>query len=717
MDDIIQPQAEPAPLPPTGIDREKPEQTPGETDTVNLWLKKIESSRGHWEKVYKRMKRDQDFARGKQWPGDVEDDPRYVANIVQRHISQRTSALYAKNPRFLARRRKQMDFMVWDGNYESLQLAMQALQMASQAAAVGLPVPPEVAMAQMVVQDAHQGLQRRQMLDKICKTSEILMQHQIQEQFPPFKKQMKQLIRRTLTCSVGFVKLGFERFMKMRPEDAEKTRDLTIRMAQLENLAADIQDEVSLENIERAKYELQQQIDFLKTEPQQIVREGLVFDYPQGSKVIIDKRCRQLQGFVGARFIAQEFQLSVDEVQKIYKVDLRVYGFKPYAADGEGTANTRGDHSKSSDSTQNNNELAQVFEVYDKDTGMMFTIATGCSCYLRQPSEPDVVMDRFWPFFVLTFNDVEHEKDIYPPSDVELMRHMQLEHNRSREALREHRIAAAPGYASASGALSDDDKKKLGDQQPHDVVELQGLAVGEKIADKLQPLPKQNIDPNLYSTNESFDDVLKVLGTQEAVMGGTSSATATEVSVGEGARMSSVASNVDDLDDFMNELARGASQILLKEFSEETVKKICGPGAVWPVLSAQEIADEIFMEVEAGSSGRPNRAVDIKNFMDLSPLLMQIPGVRPEWLARQGITRLDDRLDLEDAFLSGMPSIMAANKMAQVSQGPPGQDPNQQGDQGGNNAEKAQSAAPQPNEQPAAGAVPGEGTSMLAQQM
>jgi hypothetical protein len=48
--------------------------------------------------------------------------------------------------------------------------------------------------------------------------------------------------------------------------------------------------------------------------------------------------------------------------------------------------------------------------------------------------------------------------------------------------------------------------------------------------------------------------------------------------------------------------------------SEEQVKAIVGPGAVWPHLTLADIADEIFLEVEAGSTGKPNQAVEINNW-------------------------------------------------------------------------------------------------------
>jgi hypothetical protein len=100
----------------------------------------------------------------------------------------------------------------------------------------------------------------------------------------------------------------------------------------------------------------------------------------------------------------------------------------------------------------------------------------------------------------------------------------------------------------------------------------------------------------------------------------------------------------------------------MREMSQDRVKKIVGQGAVWPANAvAQDIANEILLEIEAGSMGRPNQAQEIANAQRLYPLLIQLPGIDPEFLAKDVLRRLDDRLDLTEAFKSALPSIVAMN--------------------------------------------------------
>ena len=58
-------------------------------------------------------------------------------------------------------------------------------------------------------------------------------------------------------------------------------------------------------------------------EPMIILREGLVFDFPEADSIIIDPMCRQLRGFVGAAWVAQAVPPSADEVKEICSVDVK----------------------------------------------------------------------------------------------------------------------------------------------------------------------------------------------------------------------------------------------------------------------------------------------------------------------------------------------------------------------------------------------------------
>ena len=669
---------------------EKPEPTERRKKLVTSWVTKIRKAKSFHEKAFKTMRRDMDAALNgyddTQWSKE-----QYVANILQRHVQQRTAQLYAKNPKAVATRRDRMEYQFWDGSPDTLAAAYSA---SAQAAQSGFPVPQSAAM---IMQDHEAGKQRKKMLDNVASTLEYLFDYYMKEQQPNFKAQMKALVRRVITTGVGYVKVGFQRELDRAPEVSAKLIDIQGRLDYIRRIATEASDgDIKPEDPEVE--ELMLSMQSLMEEPMITVREGLVFDFPEANSIIVDPMCRQLRGFVGASWIAHELYLTPEEVKEIYGVDVKD-SYRSY--DMKGRLSTEGDDYKNNLSLDEVSQegaphgLVQVYECYDRKTGLMYCIADGYKDFLREPSSPDVKVETFWPIFALVFNEVEHKDHLYPPSDVSLLLPMQHEYNRARQGLREHRRANRPKYAAPAGVLEEEDKTKLATHPANAVIELQALAAGQKVNDVIQPVGQIGIDPNLYEVRTIFDDIQLVVGAQEAQFGGLSKATATETSIAESARMSSLGANVDELDSFMSEVTRSAGQVLLAEMSREEVVKIVGPGAAWPEMTREEIMEEVFLEIEAGSTGKPNRAAELANIERIMPFLLQIPGMEPRWLAKELLKRLDDKLELDSAFADQVPSIVAMNMQQRPGTG----DPALQGAPGGG-ADNA------PRSLPSGGGVP-----------
>lgn len=663
-------------------------------ELVKTWLKRIKASKKHFGPDFERMDTCMQLAAEGATEEWLKND-QYVAPIINRHINLAVAQLYAKDPRAVAQRRRKMMFQLWDGDVQSYADALLKTQMAQAPQAdpatgemMQGPVDP---MAMQLVEEVNAAIEINKQIEKVGKTTEILWKYFTGEQANGFKQQMKALVRRTKVCGVGYVKILFQRELKRNPEIGAQIDDTSSQMAALEaRMAQMAAGEVEEDSAKMA--ELKSLLAQLQAKEFVVAREGPVFDFPRSKEIIIDKKCRHLKTLTGARWVAHEFEMDPDEIQETYKVDVRGHftEHKPDCPSDDDGPTT----------------VAKVYEVQDKKFGQCFTIVEGYPDFLKEPYDPDVKIERFWTLFPLVFNEIEHEKKLYPPSDVWLLRHPQGEYNRARESLREHRKAARPKYAAPKGALEKEDKRKLEDGTAHTVVELKGMRPGQRIAELLQEVPVAKIDPNLYEVNQTFVDTQRVVGVQEANLGGTSESTATESSIAENSRMASLSDNVDDLDDLLTELARAFSQLCLMELSVETVKEIAGPGAVWPALNREEIAKDLLLDIQAGSSGRPNKAANLANLERGMPYLIQIPGVRPDVLARKYALELD--FDPDELLAEGLPSITAMNSMAskalgqpQPGTGDPATDPNQQGGEGAQNAPGPGRNENEPQGQPA----------------
>jgi hypothetical protein len=537
-----------------------------------------------------------------------------------------------------------------------------------------------------VMMDAARVKNENIMMDKLARTLELLYAYEVDTQPHPFKSMMKTTVRRAITNGVAYVKLGYERVMEKRPDLEKGIADTAEKLATIERLAADQADDITDDQDKEAE-QLRLMLADLQSQANSVVREGLTFDYPLPTRIIPDIKCLELKNWVAADWVCEEFLLSFNEIEEIYGVDVRgkcnefsandYGGPDPVAMSREWQMGSSGGSSYwgypgSRTWDDRAAKSAVVWEIYSRKDGLVYVICDGYKEFLREPASPDIFNERFYPWYALVFNQTEDERELYPPSDVRLMKDMQLEYNRCREGLKEQRIAARPFTAVVNGTLDEDDLDKLSEREPNAIIELNALQPNQDIKQVLQAYAGPGIDQNLYEVNPVYEDILRTTGIQEANLGGTSNATATQAQIAEGSRMTSMGSNIDDLNDLLTQLARNGGQILMREMSQDRVKQIVGVGAVWPMsATAQDIANEILLEVEAGSMGRPNQAQEIANAQRLYPLLIQIPGIDPEFLAKDLLRRLDDRLDLTEAFKSQLPSIVAMNGMAQGT-GPAG---------------------------------------------
>lgn len=640
---------------------------------------RIKQAKEHFKKPFEHMVEDMDMAfdgATKEW-----GDAAYIVNVTQRFVRQKTASLYAKNPRATAKRKMRMNYSVWDGSAASLQAAQEQMAMAMENQ---LPPPPE---AQALLADVQQGQQQEQMLRRMGETLEICYNYYTNEQIPSFKAQMKQCVRSAVQTGVGYIKLGFQREMEISPDARAKIADTANRLAHIERLMADVKKGTDVTDVSAEKAELELAMAQLQKEGQIIAREGLVFDFPSPTSVIPDPRCHSLKGWLGADWLAEEIFMTKQEIKEIFQIDLSLdsggsdeSGVKLYNhTDDAHQINPRNDLKK-----KDCEELVCVWVMWDKLTGLKYTMAEGFKTFLEPPEQPDVMLERFFPIYAYSYGELTHPSRLFPPSDVRLMRDAQMELNRAKEALREHRIANRPGYVVPRGSVSEEDKDLLAYHPASAVFELDGLIPGQKLADMMQALPKMGVDPNLYETSTTMGDIYMSVGYSESSMGTTSNATATESAIAESSRSAALEAEMDELNDVLTEIARDAGQVMLAELDIQTVKEIAGEGAIWPQMSRLDIQKELYLDIVAGSNGRPNKAQRQQALQMLMPFLLQMPYINPEWLGRLMVEAVDDTIDLNEAIASNMPSIMAINNTAQVAQGP--NDPNAQGAQGVNNA-------------------------------
>lgn len=657
----------------------------------------------HWSDDHERMRRNRKFARGLQWQGstrkDLGDPNRsYVANITLRHLKQRTASTYARNPKWTWRKSKRMYHKLWDGTAKMLQDATKALM----APTPGPNAAAQQLIAQAVLTEAAEFAKQSQELDRFGETVAVLFDYFMREQIPPTKTMMKRLVLQQGTTGFGVAKMGFQRLPPepANPDQASRLNDARSQLEAINRISQDLQEGEVLPEAAEVD-QLKTLIKELETSGKMLLRAGLVMSYPDPLNIIPSKKMVFFPNFFGCPHVTELFHLTNDEIKEIYGKDLKGNYQRYQSTDPTNKSGNRQFYKK-----DDTGDCARVMEIWHKPDGMVYTVVDGYDDYLRmEPPRPWT--ERFWPWFTFAPLATDDPDNPMPPSEVELIDTQQMEINRTGEALRDHRYAARPGHVTA-GVMDEQDATRLVSRAAHDVLPLRGLPVDGDVKRFLQPFPTAPIDPALYDTGPAYMDILRATGSQQANYGPTAGATATEASIASASREVTDESAIDELDDFLSDLARTGGQILLQEMTEAEVIEIVGPGAVWQVMDRDAVAKEIYLEVEAGSSGRKNQGAEMQALSQVGPLMMQTPGYSAEWFARHLLNILDPRIQPEDALEYGALSITAQNGIAQANANasptaPPGTGeaapPEAQGPEGSANAPTTQAGgAPGPQE-------------------
>jgi hypothetical protein len=684
---------------PATIQREAPEVDEKRKALVNSIIEDVKADLRHWEPEFTRMREMRKFARGLQWPGMTRKDlynseAPYVENITQRAIKQAVAQVYARNPTHVWRKSKRMHGKRWDGSPEAVQ---EALMVLSDPAAL----PQGRVVAEQIVQESVAAAQHEFQIKRLGETVQIVYEHQLREQQPSFKSQMKRMVTQARICGVAYVRLGYQTITQYPPDVERQIADARSQIEKAKQIADDlVTGEIQQESgeVERLRLLLAQ----LEGAQQVMLREGLTVNFPDPTNVIPDRGMTAILGFLGCKRVTERFHMTRDEVKRTYKVDLgqSYTGYSRVRAGSDGIIPAY----SAREGTPDQDDRVCVFEVRDREDGLLYTVADGYHDFLVEPAPPQPWLERFWDIFAYHPNALDDPEHPWPPGDVELMMAMQMEINRAGQAKRDHRYAARPGHVTP-GSMDPDDARAVSTRAAHDVVPLKGLNPEQDVRAYLQAFPTSPIDPNLYETGSLYTSILRTTGRMQAEMGPTTSASATEAGIAATARGTSDDSETDELDDLLSEMARSGAQILLNNMTPQTAAEIAGPGAVWPMPDQKALAREVFLEVEAGSSGRKNQQIEVQTRQAVFPLMMQIPEADPRRMLRDLVTIMDPKANFEDWLRPMAPSITAMNGVMQ-GQANRGDDPNAQGPEGESNAPQpdgADTPGPQQKEPPAIG--------------
>jgi len=597
-------------------------EAPETNELAKKWGQRIAHARQHWDKFHKRVRHNRKTVAGFNWEADPKSKDFYKlrANLIQGTITSVLPAIYARNPEISA-------------------------------------IP----------------LYKADNLKLFCKTLETVTNRHLER--ADLKGRAKSSVRSALTSSFGIVKVMYQRDIKQDPIITARINDTQDNILEVERLIADIEDPDQRGDLEAKRAELEQLMASLNEQVEVTAAEGLVIDRVLTDNLLIDPGVCEFWDYRDADWQCQIIPMKKSQAEATYKMKLD----KAKAYMDSGRSNVKDGRFASASASLDEDRQIAILEIWDKTTQRVYTMAEGCDYWLREPYSPPKSGERWFPFFLLPFQVVDGE--FVAPSLVDLTERLQDEHNTARDRFNKHRDLCLPGWI-AGGDISEKSIKRYTDSEIGEItiIDTEGKPLQQVIVPRQHP----PIDPTVYDTSAVRTDWEQVTGMQDAARSTVvKPKTATEASIMQQSLSGRVSEFRDQVEDWLQEIAQYAAQILLFELTPPQVERIMGPpetqviqtGGVpmqvqvkpydWPELSREEVFDMIEMKIRAGTTGAPDKLEQQESWGKVLPIIqglvtqimqVQASGMDAEPLVnllRETIKRFDERLEV-DQFIPQM---------------------------------------------------------------
>ena len=558
--------------------------------------------------------------------GENEDDGSgelVRANLIHAHIRKSVNQIYARNPKFSIR--------------------------------------PTETISQT-------GVKKMRLFGK---TAEIILNRVFDD--ANLKRRAKACLRSAKTTGIGWAKVYYQTEIEPNPIIRNKIIDSNDKLAQLEYLKLQSKDPNEVVAKERAILELKQFKSQLEKEENIVVSEGLVIDVVDPANMVLDlSSIQNFDDYLQTPFLAERIVMTVAEAKKRWvKLPMGTKEFKLKSSDVV-------NHNKAQ--MDEHATMVHIWEIHDRENQLIHYMADGGVDFLQPPLEPKFVSEQWYPYIPLALNLVDGQ--FMPMSDVFLLRELQDEHNSARTRFAHHRDISIPHWVSRRGDVSDVDARALENAMPGENVRIDGGA-GQPIRNSIDVFSPPPIDPSVYTTDHTERDFERVIGGGEVTQPkNNKSRTLGEAQMLGQESQAQSAADTDEIEDWFEKIAKHTLELLLQALTIEQVSSIAGQpaepevdpqtgqpngelkdGSVWPQMDKEQIFNLLTINIQAGSSGKPNKDKETQVWVQfllpkLSEAIQAISQLREAgqddlaeamiMVAQETLRRLDERFDVHE---------------------------------------------------------------------
>lgn len=467
---------------------------------------------------------------------------------------------------------------------------------------------------------------------KFAKTLEIVL-NRVFVKDGKLKTRGKAAVRSALTTTIGWIKVSYQKDIVEDPQIRNRINDTQDNIERIKALEAEISDSQGGDEQRQANLaELQAQLTALEKQVEVTVAEGVVIDNILSEDILIlDDGIQSIDEYAQADAIAHRIWMTAEKYKEAFGKDVPT-GVRKYAPENK----DKDGENKQDASKDQASCVIPVWEIWDRRSQNVYTLAEGAKCFSRPPYCPTTLGEQWYSFFPLQFKRIDGV--MLPPSDVDQMLELQDEYNTTRTHFAEHRKESLPGLLFDKGAgITDEEVDAVKGRRINDAIGVTNNNEGP-LKDVFAEITNPRIDPAVYDTAPIMQDFELVSGAQSAAAGSVQVAkTATEAEILASGSSTRVGERMDVIEDWLTDAANYAAQVLLQEMTLPMVQRVAGMDAVWPQLSKAELFDMVQISIRAGSTAKPNKIRERDQWVQMLP---QIQAAISQYyqLSAQGMT-------------------------------------------------------------------------------
>ena len=485
------------------------------------------------------------------------------------------------------------------------------------------------------------------------------------------KKRAKANIRAACVTSFGVLKVIYQKEYRGDPIAVRRIEDAQDNLARIESLVRQLKKTDDPTELAKKRDTLKANLTALTAGNEVKLYKGFTVDRMKSEDfLLLDDNVSEFDDYVEADALGHKIWMSTGDARTLFQMN-------PHGATRYNRPRT--DANQKSDDTPADEQFICVIEIWDKKNGVIRTTAKGMNRWLREPYAHPNAPQRWYPFYVLGFNLTEG--DWRPISDVELLRSLQDEYDRTRQNYADAREKSVPVLIfRKSGELVEADIKNITDRKNKDTIGVEGNPSAPLTHD-LMWFDGAKIDPQAYDVSLIRNDMDLVSGRSDASRANLiKPKTATEAEIMQEAMQSRVGERRDTHEDMLSEMGEACLEIALRDLTVDEVRQLAGADAEWPQTpqGAEEVFRMVSVKVRAGSSGKPNMQKEREQWGQLMPVISdamkQVAELRSTGnydaaeavleLLRETLRRYDEHLDL-DAIIPPLEKDENGNPIAQ----------------------------------------------------